>query len=272
MVFPFLFITVVLFAVGAIIGSFLNVVIYRTVNEESWVWGRSKCDSCQTLVRWYDNIPLVSYLLLRARCRQCQEPIALSYPVVEFLTGSLFVWWYWGGFVFFELTKAPFQTLQPLFWLTVGILLLLIAVADTLYYIIPDVVVGLLMVVSLAYRVFLVLSGIMQINDFILTLVAMLGAIAFFGALWAITRGKGMGFGDVKLVAPLALLLGWPKVIVAIFLAFILGASIGIVLLAWGRKKTSHVIPFGPFLVAGTFISLVFGNQLINWYLSLLTL
>lgn len=272
MVISFLAITFLLFILGAIVGSFLSVVIYRTVNEENWIWGRSHCDQCLVPVKWYDNIPIVSFLVLRARCRSCQEPIPLSYPVVEFLTGTLFVWWYWGGFFFFELTKAPFQMLQPLFWLTVGVLLLLIAVADALYYIIPDIAVVLLTLVSVAYRLFLVSSGVMQLNDFLYTLVAMVGVVSFFGTLWTITRGKGMGLGDVKLVAPLALLLGWPKILVAIFLAFILGATVGIMLLAIGRKKTNHVIPFGPFLVAGTCISLVAGGELINWYLSLLVL
>lgn len=270
MVLSFFLITFILFVLGAIVGSFLNVVIYRTVNDENWVWGRSKCDHCAVPVRWYDNIPLLSYILLKARCRECQEPIALSYPVVEFLTGSLFVWWYWGGSLFFQLTHSPFQTLQPLFWLTVGVLLLLIAVADALYYIIPDAIVGLLMVISLAYRVFLVLFGIMQLSDLVVTVMAMAVVVSFFAGLWLLTKGRGMGMGDVKLVAPLALLLGWPKILVAMFMAFIIGSLVGVTLLLLGRKRLHQVVPFGPFLVIGTFIGLVFGNQLSSWYLSLI--
>src|SRR5260221_77051 len=135
---PFLFITFVLFLFGAVIGSFLNVVIYRTMAGEPWTRGRSHCETCGKMVHWFDNIPLISYFILRGKCRACRAPIAITHPVIEFLTGSLFIWWYWGGTFFFRLTQQPFHYVQPLFWLLVGILLVIIFFADALYFIIPD--------------------------------------------------------------------------------------------------------------------------------------
>ncbi len=270
MLLPFVLTTVFLFSVGAIIGSFLNVVIYRSVEQESWVTGRSKCENCEHQIRWFDNIPLISYLVLKGKCRDCQVPIGVAHPVVELLTGSLFVWWYWFGAFFFQLSHSPFQTIQPLFWLLVGILLLMIVAADILYYIIPDTVVAALFALTVLYRITLVTFGIMQVTDFVWSVVAMLVAFTFFASLWLLTKGKGFGMGDVKLVVPLALLLGWQKVFVGLFLAFLFGAVVGVTLILLRKKQFSDAVPFGPFLVLGTITALLFGQNLIQWYWSLL--
>jgi len=267
---PFVFSTLALFVLGLIFGSFLNVVIYRSIAGKNWLTGRSECDHCGSQIRWFDNIPLVSFIILRGRCRDCHGAISLTHPVVELLTASLFVWWYWFGALFFRLTLAPFQTLQPLFWLMVGVILLMIALADYLYLIIPDLLVGLLTLLTLAYRLALVLSGQMQVHDL---LWAGFGALLFSGlffGLWWLTAGRGFGFGDVKLIIPLALLMGWPKVVVGVFLAFIFGAIVGVVLIALGRKQFGQTIPFGPFLIIGTITALLIGQNLIDWYMSLL--
>lgn len=264
--FPFVISTLAFFALGSIFGSFLNVVVYRTIAGESWIHGRSRCDTCGYQLRWFDNIPIFSYLFLAGKCRECKSSISLSHPVMEIISGSLFVWWYWFGAFFFQLTQTPFQVLQPLFWLVVGMILLMIFVADTMYYLIPDVLVGTLLTITLAYRIALVLSGQMQTSDFAFSILAALLASTFFAALWLGTKGQGMGFGDVKLVFPLALLVGWHQTFLALFLAFILGALVGIVLLMIGKKKLGQVIPFGPFLIAGTIITLLVGENLLQWY------
>jgi leader peptidase (prepilin peptidase) / N-methyltransferase len=255
-----------LFVLGTAVGSFLNVLIYRTIQGESWVVGRSKCDHCQRKISWYDNVPIFSFLLLGGKSRCCKKPIPSSYPLVELMTGSLFVWWYGIGFVFFRLTTTPFQVLQPLFWLLVGILLLTIFFADLMHMIIPDLAVGLLFILTLAYRLYLTLAAVMQIRDLQLALLGMVAAVIFLGGLWALTKGKGMGFGDVKLIAPIALLLGWPKVLVGLFFAFIMGGVVGSVLLLLGKKKVGQVIPFGPFIIVGAVLSLVWGEAVFNWY------
>jgi leader peptidase (prepilin peptidase)/N-methyltransferase len=266
----FFLISVVLFILGTALGSFINVVIYRTVKGESWVLGRSKCEQCHRQLRWYDNVPLLSFVFLRGKCRFCRTPIAIDHPVVEFLTGLLFVWWYWGGMLFFQLTQRPFLVLQPLFWLVVGILLLIIFFADIRYYLIPDIAVGLLLVMTICYRLGLTIMGIMQVDDLLKAGMGVGLAVALFGGLWLITRGRGMGLGDVKFAAPMALLLGWPNIVVGVFLAFVLGAVVGVGLLMMGKKRFGQVIPFGPFLVMSTIITLVWGDALLQWYVQLL--
>ncbi len=266
----FWLITTLLFFFGASIGSFLNVLIYRSANEEDWKKGRSRCDHCKKKIAWYDNVPLFSFLILRGKCRSCKKSIAISHFVVELLTGALFVWWYWFGFFFFRLSQEPFIFLQPIFWLCVGILLLVIFIADWRYYIIPDgAVIGLLSAAVL-YRLALVSSGVMRWEDFFAAAVTALAATLFFLGLWIYTKGAGMGFGDVKLIGPLCLLMGWPRALSGLFLAFFIGALVGLLLIGLGRKKLKQPIPFGPFLILGTVISLMWGDALIAWYLGLI--
>lgn len=262
----FIFISVVLFAVGTAVGSFINVVVQRSLADEQWLTGRSKCDHCQQILGWLDSVPLLSYLGLQGKSRCCGKQLSISHPVVELLTGTLFVWWYWGGAIFFQLTQTPFQTLQPLFWLVVGVLLVMVLVADLLYFIIPDSAVFVLTFMAMLYRIALTVVGVMQWTDFINTLIGTLGAFLFFLLLWTLTRGQGMGFGDVKFTIPMGLLLGWPNIMISIFLAFISGAMIGILLMIVGKAKFGKPIPFGPFLIFGLVASLLWGDQLANWY------
>lgn len=264
--------TLALFALGSVFGSFLNVVIYRTAMSKSWLFGRSKCDSCGRQVRWYDNIPIVSYLWLRGKCRDCLSPIGITHFVIEILAGSLFVWWYWFGFLFFQLTQNPFQYVQPLFWLMVGLILLAIFISDYQYYIIPDLFSASLLVITLMYRIALVISGQMQFIDFAWALVAATAAMLFFFFLWFFTKGKGMGFGDVKLVFSLVLLVGASLTPVLLFVSFLSGAFVGVSLIVMREKKFGQVVPFGPFLIFATVLTLLVGNALLDWYWSLLML
>lgn len=266
----FILFSLIWFLIGAAVGSFINVIIFRSVTGEQWVAGRSHCDFCQQELAWFDNIPLLSFFVLKGKSRCCGRELSISHPVIEVLTGSLFVWWYWGWSFFFHLTQTPFRVLQLTFWLAVGIILLMIVVIDFAYMVIPDELVGLLVLLALAYRVVLTAGGIMEGMDFIYLLVSAVAASAALGALWLGTKGKGIGLGDVKLAAPLALLVGWPNILVALFMSFMVGAVVGVGLLATGQAKLGQPIPFGPFLVIGTLIALVFGTDLITWYVSLL--
>lgn len=262
--------SLILFAFGAILGSFLNVYIYRTVKSESWVMGRSKCESCKKKIAWYDNIPLLSYLLLGRKCRHCKKRIPVIHPVVESLTGILFVWWYWGGSLFFHLTQEPLKYLQPLFWLSVGILLLVIFFADYIYYIIPDMAVLGLLLLTIFYRLYLTFSGVMQFKDLMMAIYATIFFLLLFAGLWFFTKGKGFGFGDVKLIVPLALLLGWPKILIGVFFSFLIGAIVGLVLIFMGKKKFGQHLPFAPFLITSTFFALIWGEKIWQWYMSLI--
>lgn len=260
-----------LFAFGAALGSFINVVIYRTIKGQSWVKGFSKCDHCGKHLRWYDNIPLLSFLFLRGKSRDCGQPLSFIHPVIEATTGLLLVSWYWLGQSYFQLDGA-FAYLQPAFWLAVGLLLLMIVIADYLYMIIPDGLVAVLLGLTLLYRLSLVMVGVMPLSELIASVIVTAVIFSFFAGLWLMTGGRGMGLGDVKLVLPLGLLLGWPQAVLGIFLAFILGAIISLLLLAVHKKRFGQTIPFGPFLVLGAVIALVAGNELIGWYLALMGL
>ncbi len=266
----FLLITSFLFILGAIIGSFLCVVILRSIEGENWVSGRSRCDSCRNTIAWYDNIPLLSFILLRGKCRYCKEPILPLHPMVEVLTGLLFVWWYWGGFIFFKLTQTPLSLLQPLFWLIVGLLLIYLFIIDLNYMILPDRPVFSLLGFVVLYRAVLVLSGIMQLTDLYWAVFAAVLSFAFFFSLWFFTKGKGMGFGDVKLVIPLALLLGAQNMLICLFLAFIIGAVVGLLLIFFKKGQFKTAIPFGPFLIVSTALSLLWGDAIFSWYWSLI--
>lgn len=258
------------FALGACIGSFLNVVIYRTEHDENWMVGRSHCDNCGKQIAWYDNIPLLSFALLGGKCRACKKPISKAHPVVETLFGFLFMWWWLLGSFFFRLTEQPFSYIQPLFWLLVGGIFIYIFVEDLISMTIPIWSVFTLVGMALLYRLALVLSGIMQVQDFLTILIAAFLITLLFYVLHVGTRGRGMGMGDVLLSFPLVVLVGWPRALVWFFLAFTLGAVIGTGMLLFGKAKFRQRIPFGPFMVASAVITLLFGEALFGWYLQFL--
>lgn len=260
----------VIFFLGASVGSFINVYVMRTLVGEDYVRGRSRCDTCRRDLEWYELIPLFSYLVLGGRCRTCRKEIDMMHPVGELLTGALFVWWWLIGSAFFQLTQRPLDVIQPVFWLSVGLILLLITIIDLRAMIIPDWSVLTLAIGALLYRSILTLMGVYQQTDFALALFGAALAMTFFLLLWLGTRKRGIGFGDVKLVFPLGLLVGWPNIIVALFLAFVIGAVVGVALLVAGKLKLGRPLPFGPFLVFGTLLALLWGNSLLSWYLSLL--
>lgn len=255
---------------GVVWGSFLNVIIFRTTHGMSPMKGRSVCPKCKKQIDWRYNIPLLSFLFLRGKCHNCKKSISWQYPVVEFVTGTLFVWWFWVGSEFFQLAGQPWNLVQPVFWLVVGMLLLTIFVADLLYGLIPDAVNLILFCVVLMYRVLLVLTGRMEEVDLMKAFVCALVLTLFFGFLWWVTKKKGFGLGDVKMAPAIGLLLMWPKTLVAMMLAFIIGAFVGIVLLVGGRKRFGQTLPFGPFLVIGIGIALIWGKGIWSIYIGML--
>lgn len=269
---PSLLLLPAVFLLGTAVGSFINVYVLRTLAGEDYVRGRSRCDTCRRPLVWYEMVPLLSFLALRGRCRTCQAEIDVMHPVVELLTGALFVWWWLIGAAFFQLSQQPLDVIQPVFWLGVGLLLLLITVIDLRAMIIPDWTILTLAGWALGYRMLLSALGVYRQADLAMSLFGAQLVMGFFLLLWLLTRKRGLGFGDVKLVFPLGLLVGWPKVLVSTFLAFILGAVVGVLLILSGRAKFGRPLPFGPFLVAGTVLALLWGDSLLAWYLHLLAI
>ncbi|MDE2025020.1 MAG: prepilin peptidase [Patescibacteria group bacterium] len=242
---------VLIFIAGVAFGSFFNVVIDRVPREETFFTGRSHCDFCKHTLAWYDLIPLLSFLLLGGRCRYCKKFIGFKYPLVEVTTGLFFI------ILLFPLvgqiisqTLVFSSVITTLFTLVVFSAFIIIFYTDLWYGIIPDIVLFPATIVAL----FSIL--ISQPYHIVAHVISAVAAMGFFLALFLGTRGKGMGFGDVKLAFFLGLLLGWPGTFLAIYVAFLTGAIAALILVLWGRKRFfGSTIPFGPFLILGTLIS-----------------
>lgn len=249
-----------LFFLGACAGSFLGVVLYRLRRGGSALKGRSVCDHCQKKIAWYDNIPLLSFILLGGRCRHCRQPINPEYPLIEFLVGVQFVWVYWLlkiNFNWFNWVEGWYSFGLLIYWLILFSGSLAIAIYDFKYLLIPDqillpliVIAGLRLFVSHQWSVLLAASA----------------SMAFLGSLHYLTRGKGMGLGDVKLGFLLGLILGWRLTIVAYFLAFLTGAIAGVILILIKKKRFRDRIAFGPFLLWGMIVAKLWGEKIWHWY------
>jgi leader peptidase (prepilin peptidase)/N-methyltransferase len=244
---------------GLMVGSFLNVVVYRVPRRESVVRPRSRCPGCGTQLAERDNVPVLSWLLLRGRCRTCSTPISARYPLVELLTAVVF-----GGLG----ARFGADWALPAF-LVLAAGLLAVSFIDLEHFIVPNRV--LLVVLALGVPLLAVAAaggdGWLDVRDSVLG-----GAIAF-GLLLVINliNPRGMGMGDVKLVGVEGLflgVLGIGHVLLALFLGFLLGAVGGVVLLATGVRGRKDHIPFAPFLAAGALLSLVVGSGVLDWYRS----
>jgi len=259
-----------IFLLGLVWGSFLGVVVYRTIKDESPLSGRSKCDKCNKKLSWWQNVPLFSFLFLKGKCFYCKKSIDWSYPLIELITGVLFVWWLVVGRSFFLLAGSPWSIIQPVFWLVVGMILLVIFWTDLKYGVISDGSNLALFSLVILYRLFLVISGEMMMADLVKAAVSGVVLTGFFWSLWWFTKGKGFGFGDVKFAPSIGLLLGWPRVMIGVMASFIIGSIVGIGLILLGKKRFGQTIPFGPFLVVGVVVALVWGGGLWDWYMAML--
>lgn len=263
-----------LFLMGLVWGSFLNVVIYRTTHGKSPADGRSRCPKCKKIIPWKYNIPLLSFFVLGGKCAFCKKKISWQYPLIELVSGLLFVWWYLVGAQFFRLIGSPWQIVQPIFWLIVGMILLTIFMTDLLYGVIPLSINLLFFTVVLFYRVALVGFGQMTPIDLWRALLSAAGVCLLFiflqQATKLIKKVDGLGSGDIALSPTLGLLLGWPKISVGIFMSFIIGSIVGVVMILAKKKKMSQTVPFGPFLVMGTLVALLWGTEIWNWYVGML--
>lgn len=254
--------------VGLLIGSFLNVVIARVPDGRSVVRPRSACPRCHEVITPRDNIPVLSWLLLRGRCRHCSLPISPVYPLIELANAVL-----WGALAWWTLASGGVvAAMLPWLLILASACLALVAI-DFEHHRLPDAIVWPLypaMVVGLALAG--LLSGQWPIAS------ALIGAGAWLlliGGLWLFSGGRGMGFGDVKLAPVLGATvgwLGWQASVVGLLSAFVLGGVVGIILMAIGRARRGSRIPFGPYLVAGAAIGLVAGQAIWEAYLALIGL
>lgn len=248
------------FGLGTAVGSFLNVVVWRSLKRGSgqgdkksqkkldWLRGRSLCDHCGQQLKWWENIPIVSFLLLRGRCRTCHSPIPWEYLLVELGTGVVYL-------LTWKFAISSTNILLSIIYYLLSTILIAVFLFDLHYQIIPDWAVGGLIVLTF----FLHLGGIW--GNYLLT---GLVSAAFFLFLHLITRGRGMGLGDVKFSFFIGFFLGFPKAVLGFYLAFLTGAVLGVILILLKKKKFGQQIAFGPFLVLATFVSWFWGEKMLE--------
>lgn len=253
-----------LFFLGLALGSFLHVLASRYdpkrfILTRDTLGGRSYCPGCKKTLTWYELIPLLSFLVQRGHCRSCGAKISWSYFFVELASGLI-------------VTLVPLSALAmgaapvlAALWTVAFLVLLLITLIDLRLQIIPDELNILLVALGLGMIFF---TG--PPMPWFSHLGAAFGAALFFGLLIAITRGRGMGVGDAKFVFGLGLVFGWPDTLLLIMLAFIIGAVVGLVLIAAKSKNMKSALPFGPFLALSAAIVFFFGQNIIDGYLRLL--
>ncbi len=295
---------IVTFILGACVGSFINNTAERLARGES-INGRSHCEFCDKTLTAKDLVPLWSYLSLKGKCRYCSKPLPKQYIIVELATAIIFTLIYHlvsnNAYVVQDYLNnsihfVDFGIIVPLiFFYIVTTSLLILFITDLKYGMLYDKVVIPTILFVLAYRIFVIAYNYFRLanylnqtkigqyflkagfalnhaqfssNVFIYTLLGSLAIAFFFLVLIIVTRGRGMGGGDLKLGFLIGLLSGWPNMLMSIFLGFLTGAIVSCILLIVRRRKIGQTIPFGPFLILGCFVVMFYGNQLFGWYLN----
>jgi leader peptidase (prepilin peptidase)/N-methyltransferase len=277
-----------LFVLGMTVGSFLNVLRVRYDPEKFiltkiTIGGRSVCPKCGSVLRWFELVPVISFVLQAGRCRHCGKKISPLYPIVEIVTGLIFV------FVPRVLLSSPYA-LSPKFyalsliWISVFVVLFLLALIDARTRIIPDETVVVLLALGIVITV-LSKSGFGFVEGSFLghyallfggrghiwvnrALAAFLG-LAFFAFVIAVTRGRAMGMGDAKLALALGVLFGWPDTLLIVALAFVFGAVFGLGAIAFRKTTIKGTVPFGPFLALASLVVFFFGFEIVDFYFKL---
>ena len=245
--------TVLLGLLGLIVGSFLNVCIYRLPRRESVNWPGSHCTACNRPLSWYENVPIISWLVLRGRCRTCGERISFVYPLVELITGVLFV----AGYAIYGWT--PMLAVRLAFACAMVVLFAI----DLRHHLLPNVITVPGIVIGFLLSLFLPPGW----------KASLIGLIAGGGVLFAIAEGyyrlrgvEGLGMGDVKMLSMIGAFLGWKLMLVTLILGSFAGSVIGVGVIALGRGGMKAALPFGTFLAVGALTAAVVGDPLVEWY------
>ena len=271
--------TLFLFLFGAVLGSFLNVLILRYELGGAvfgrQLKGRSRCPHCNKTLFWYELIPIVSFVVQLGKCRSCKEKISLQYPIVEIIAGVIVA------------TIPQILGLTPLalIWATVLLILLVISFIDARHYVIPDALTAIIALLGVASAtiiaagdapLFTLIPGTFlgdyafvfsfTDNPWLARLFAAFVGGAFFSSIILLSRGRAMGWGDAKLIAAVGILIGWPDALLVMMIAFITGAIVGIIMLAGKKKKFKDALPFGPFIAFGVMMVVYFGHDIISLY------
>ncbi|WHH59664.1 A24 family peptidase [Petroclostridium sp. X23] len=237
---------------GLVIGSFLNVCIYRIPLKQTIVTDPSHCVACGKRIKWYDLIPVISYIILGGKCRVCKQKISMKYPLVELFNGAVYLWIY--SFYGLSVQFYAFGFLASC--------LIVISFIDFEHQIIPNGIIIFMMIFGIIFPYF---NKSLGYSD---------AVIGFFAAsipllIIAILSRGGMGGGDIKLMAVAGLFLGWKLILLALILGCIVGSVIGLALILLKKIQRRDKIPFGPFLATGIFIAMLYGNQILQWYIGM---
>lgn len=242
---------IVIFIFGITIGSFLNVCIYRIPLHQSIVTVSSHCMTCGRKLKWYDMIPVFSWLLLGGKCRSCKSKISLQYPVIESLNGILYV----------VICLVNGMNLFSLIYCLMTSALLTLSLIDWRTYEIPPGINAFLFILGVA-------AAVLDRGNLLSHLAGMVCVSGFLGILYLISRGRAIGGGDIKLMFACGLILGWKQIILAFLLGCIIGSVIHLIRIR--VQGEGHVLAMGPYLSAGIFLAALWGNAWISWYISLL--
>jgi len=248
------FVLGVVAVLGAIVGSFLNVCIYRLPLRQSIVWPASACTACSRPLEWYENVPILSYAILRGRCRTCRTPFTIRYPIVEALTAAMFAlaWWYYGPGLLF-ISRIVF-----------GCALVVLFAIDLEHQLLPHAVTLPAIAVGFAFSFFTEPGW----RASLVGIVAGFGILmaVFYGYLWA-RHIEALGMGDPKMLAMIGAFLGWQMMLVSLFAASFIGSLVGLLLIATRRGTMASKVPFGCFLALGGALAASVGPNLVHWYL-----
>jgi len=250
LVYPSAIFSILIFIFGLLWGSFFNVCIFRLPLEKSVIWGRSSCPKCHALIPWFCNIPVISFVLLRGRCRNCKASISIQYPLIELITGFLF----FGLYSYYGLSK------ECLFAIVFCSILLVVSVIDLKHQIIPDEISLPGIIVGFFLSIWL---GKISWMDSLLGTV--LGGGSFLLVAWGyekLAKREGLGGGDIKLLAMIGAWLGTQSLLIVIIVSSLVGSLIGIGAMIICKKDFKAAIPFGPFLALGALAYLFWGNEL----------
>ncbi len=256
------------FALGLFVGSFLNCVIYRLSVEKSFLKGRSYCPYCKKNINFFDLIPLLSFFNLKGKCRYCSLKISWQYPLVEIATALIFV-----AILNYELPiineLSIVNFLNILYYWIIASIFIVVFVYDLKHFIIPDGAVISAIIVSLVSIFLNFFKDFYSLETLLYYFSSAIGASLFFLFFYLISKGKWMGFGDVKFAFAMGLFLGFPDTAIALFLSFLIGALVGVIIIAFKKKNIKSEIPFGPFLIVGSFSALFWGDQILTQYFML---
>ena len=244
-------------ALGAVVGSFLNVVIYRLPHQKSVVWPSSACTRCGRELTWYENIPILSYLALRARCRTCHAPISIRYPIVEAITAAMFAlaFWHYG--------PGALLISRLIF----GCALIALFAIDLEHHLLPNAITLPLVVVGFGFSFFTEPGWFSSLIGIVVG-----GGVLFTIAevYYRVRHEEGLGMGDVKMLAMVGAFLGWQLTLLTLMLASFSGTLIGLGLIVTSRGGLKYALPFGTFLALGAAAAATIGPPLLRWYLGLL--